>query len=88
MQQEQPVSLGQLRVNEFARIVGYLPGQPAFRQKLLAMGLTPGTLLMVKHVAPLGDPIEIYVRGYDLSLRKNEVKNIILERVHPCLLNT
>lgn len=44
-----------------------------YRSKLLAMGLIPGTSFTVSRIAPLGDPIEIKVRGYALSLRKNEV---------------
>ena len=48
------------------------------RRRLLDMGITPGTNLEVTGKAPLGDPIEILVRGYKLTLRKNEAKAIII----------
>jgi ferrous iron transport protein A len=47
-------------------------GSGKLRKRLLDMGLTKGTEIYVKKVAPLGDPIEISLRGYDLSLRKDE----------------
>jgi ferrous iron transport protein A len=43
-----------------------------YRQKLIAMGLLPGTEFTVSRIAPLGDPVEILVRGFALSIRKNE----------------
>lgn len=49
------------------------------RQRLLTMGITPGTLLTVRGVAPLGDPIDVEVRGYDLSLRREEAKYVHVE---------
>ncbi|MFP4254179.1 MAG: ferrous iron transport protein A [Halothece sp.] len=51
----------------------------AYKEKLLAMGLTPGTEFTVTHVAPLGDPIEIKVRGFKLSLRKDEAAALVVE---------
>ena len=48
----------------------------AYRRKLLAMGLTPGIQFEVVRVAPLGDPVEIRLRGYELSLRKQEASII------------
>jgi ferrous iron transport protein A len=64
--------LGDLKVGQSGHIVGYETGQRAYRQKLLSMGLTPGTHFTVTRHAPLGDPIEIEVRGFKLSLRKGE----------------
>lgn len=49
-----------------------MPGAGDYKRKLLGMGLTPGTILRVKRHAPLGDPTEIEVRGFALSLRKGE----------------
>ena len=46
------------------------------RQKLIDMGVIPGTEIMISNIAPLGDPIEICLRGYELSLRKSEAKQI------------
>ncbi|MGP3698693.1 FeoA family protein [Rhodobacter sp. NSM] len=62
-----------------ARVTGYAPGGAAYRQKLLSMGLTPGTALRVLRIAPLGDPIVIEVRGYQLSLRKAEADALSIE---------
>lgn len=53
----------------------------AIRKKLLDMGLTKNTEIHVRKVAPLGDPIEINIRGYELSLRKSEAANIEVEYV-------
>ncbi|MCG8403403.1 MAG: ferrous iron transport protein A [Firmicutes bacterium] len=49
------------------------------RRRILDMGLVPGVEVSVKGVAPLGDPMELFVRGYCLSLRKQEAANILVE---------
>ena len=46
------------------------------KRRLMDMGITKGTEIKVRKVAPLGDPVEINVRGYELSLRKNDAENI------------
>lgn len=51
-------------------------GEGALRDRLLDMGLTPGTKVMMRKVAPMGDPIELMLRGYELTLRKSDAKNI------------
>jgi Fe2+ transport system protein FeoA len=51
-------------------------GEGGFRRRLLEMGLLPGTCVMVKSVAPLGDPIELLVRGASLSIRKEEAATV------------
>lgn len=51
-------------------------GQGALRDRLLDMGLTPGTEVMVRKVAPMGDPIEITLRGYELTLRGEDARMI------------
>lgn len=56
-------------------------GQGALRRRLLDMGLTPNTEVLVRKVAPMGDPIEIYLRGYELTLRKNEAQNMEIREV-------
>ncbi|KGE72056.1 FeoA family protein [Spirochaeta lutea] len=58
-------------------IAGYRPGSSAYRRSLLSMGLTPGEEIHVTGIAPLGDPIEIELRGYNLSLRKAEAEILI-----------
>lgn len=56
-----------------------LAGTGAVRRRIMDMGLTRGTEVMVRKVAPLGDPIEINVRGYELSLRKADAELIEVE---------
>lgn len=62
-----------------ARIVGYEKTDPAYKAKLLSMGLTKGIEVRLIKRAPLGDPIELEVRGYRLSLRKDEANTLLLE---------
>lgn len=54
-------------------------GIALLKKRLLDMGITPGCLVKVERVAPLGDPVEITVRGYSLSLRKEEADVIMVE---------
>ena len=68
-------SLASLPAHQPARIAGFdLP--PERRERLLEMGLTPGAPVRVIRAAPLGDPIEVEVRGYRLSLRKQDAKGV------------
>ncbi|MGK0552250.1 ferrous iron transport protein A [Enterococcus faecalis] len=71
--------LDQLKVGETAKIVG-IHGQGAVKRRLMDMGLTKGVKIMVRKVAPLADPIELHVRGYELTLRKNEAALILVEK--------
>ncbi len=73
-------NLRELQAGEKGTVLGYTKENKAYRERLLAMGLTRGTELTVKRVAPLGDPVEITVRGFDLSLRKNEAAAVLIER--------
>jgi Fe2+ transport system protein FeoA len=52
-----------------------------FRRRLLDMGLTPKTKVMIRKVAPMGDPIEVYLRGYELTLRKEDASCIVVEEL-------
>ena len=54
---------------------------PMLRQRLLEMGLTKGSSVEFIRTAPMGDPIEILIRGYRLSLRKQEAESVLVERV-------
>lgn len=56
-----------------------LEGEGALKRRIMDMGITKGASLFVRKVAPLGDPIEITVRGYELSLRKADAEKIIVE---------
>ncbi|MBR8832907.1 MAG: ferrous iron transport protein A [Stigonema ocellatum SAG 48.90 = DSM 106950] len=64
--------LRDLAVGCTGQVVGYQTNARSYKAKLLAMGLTPGTEFTVIRRAPLGDPIEIQIRGFKLSLRKDE----------------
>ena len=55
-----------------------LTGEGAIKRHIMDMGITKGTDVYVRKVAPLGDPIEVTVRGYELSLRKNEAETILV----------
>lgn len=68
--------LKEMKVGGRGRILGIHQGEKVYRQRLLSMGLIPGTEFTVSRIAPLGDPVEIMVRGFALSLRKGEA-NII-----------
>ncbi len=56
-----------------------LNGKGAMRRRIMDMGLTRGARVCMRKVAPLGDPIEVSVRGYSLSIRKEDAANIIVE---------
>ena len=58
-------------------------GEGALRCRLLDMGLIPKTTVQVEKIAPLGDPMELRVRGYSLSLRKEDARNIEVEVQEP-----
>ncbi len=70
-----------LQAGDEGIIAGYASAQPEYRKKLLAMGMTPGTPFRVVRVAPLGDPVEISVRGYAVSLRRREAAVITVTAV-------
>jgi len=71
---------GQLRKGMRARVIA-MPTNSDALQRIQEMGLTLGTTFRVVKVAPLGDPVEIDVRGYRLCLRKAETKGIEVERI-------
>ena len=54
-------------------------GQGAVKRRIMDMGITKGTEIYVRKVAPLGDPMEVTVRGYELSLRKADAEMILVE---------
>ena len=72
------MTLDQLRVGKsaFIKSVG---GVGPLRLRLLDMGLIPRTKITMQKIAPMGDPIEIHVRDYELTLRKEDAKNIVLK---------
>lgn len=78
-------TLVELKPGETAKFIGFTHSNKTYRHKLLAMGLTPGTIILVKRIAPLGDPIEIQIRGFSLMLRKNEAQALKIERISTCI---
>ena len=60
-------------------VITAVGGQGALRRRLLDMGLTPKTRVLVRKVAPMGDPIELCLRGYELTLRKEDAARIQVE---------
>ena len=69
------MTLNELKTGETAKIVR-LNGGGAVKRRMMDMGLTSGTEVTVRRIAPLGDPIELSVRGYELSIRKDEAANV------------
>lgn len=72
------MTLNNLQVGKSGNITA-VGGNGSLRVRLLDMGLIPGTLVKVYKVAPLGDPIEIHLRGYSLTIRKEDAANISIE---------
>ena len=75
------MTLKDLQVGDRAKVTGFLEGGSAYRRKLLSMGLTPGAELSVTRVAPMGDPTEIRVRGFALSVRRDEAAAVSVEKL-------
>lgn len=72
--------LSQLQVGQSATVCG-IDGDTAYAQKLAMLGFTPGAIVAVVRNAPMGDPIQVRLRGYDLSLRRKEAAIVRLESV-------
>ncbi len=73
------MTLNELKIGESAAITA-VGGEGALRCRLLDMGLTPRTVVTLRKVAPMGDPIEIHVRGYELTLRVEDARQITVEK--------
>ena len=71
-------TLKSVRIGETAKVVK-LHGEGPVRRRIMDMGITKGIEVRVRRVAPLGDPIEVTVRGYELSLRKDDAEMIEVE---------
>ena len=74
------MTLDQLKIGASGTITS-VGGDGPLRCRLLDMGLTPRTLVTLRKVAPMGDPIEIHIRGYELTLRLEDARNIEIEEV-------
>ena len=71
-------TVARLRPGETGVVTG-LGSTGAVRRHIIDMGITPGAVIVMRKTAPMGDPIEINVRGYELSIRKSEAQNIRVE---------
>ena len=71
--------LSDLKIGQRAKVLGIHMDKPDIRRHLLDMGITKGTEILIKKVAPMGDPVDIELRGYELCIRKTEMKNIDVE---------
>ena len=74
------MTLDELKIGEKATVLT-VGGEGPLRRRLLDMGITPKTEVMMRKKAPLGDPIEIYLRGYELTLRLEDAKKIEIEEL-------
>ncbi len=72
-------NLAMLKVGEKARVVKINETNKEIRRHLLDMGITRGVEITVKKIAPMGDPIDILLRDYELCIRKADLKNIMIE---------
>lgn len=71
-------TLKQAKVGETVTVVK-LHGEGAVKRRIMDMGITKGVTVYVRKVAPLGDPVEVNVRGYELSIRKDEAEKVEVE---------
>ena len=67
------MTLGEAKVGSTV-VVTKIEGDSAYKRRIMDMGLTKGTEIYIRKVAPLGDPVEVTVRGYELSVRKNDAQ--------------
>lgn len=72
------MTLDMMEIGKETKIIA-VNGQGSLRRRLLDMGLTPNTKVMIRKVAPMGDPIELNLRGYELTIRLDDAKNIEVE---------
>ena len=70
--------LNEFEIGESGKIIK-VEAEGKIKRRLFDMGVTPGANVVLKKVAPLGDPVEVTLRGYELSLRKDEAKCVLVE---------
>jgi len=70
--------LTDLKIKEKAVIQGFQQGNQILQDRLMELGIVPGTKVLLKRFAPLGDPLEIVVRGYSLAIRKEDARQILI----------
>ena len=72
------MTLGEAEVGSTVQVTR-ISGEGAYKRRIMDMGITKGTEVFVRKVAPLGDPVEVTVRGYELSLRKADAQMIEIQ---------
>ena len=70
--------LDEFQIGEIGQVIK-VEGEGRLRRRMFDMGVTPGATILLKKKAPLGDPLEVTLRGYELTLRKSEANLVILE---------
>ena len=75
-------TLNTIQPGQTVKVVKLL-GDGGTKRRIMDMGVTKGTSVFVRKVAPLGDPVEVTIRGYELSLRKAEAEHVEVEAVEP-----
>lgn len=76
------LTLSNVAIGKMVKLIAFKAGSQLYRHKLLAMGLTPGVIMQVVAKAPFGGPIQLNLRGYQLSLRPNECQHIVVEGIY------
>ena len=71
-------TVNEMKIGEQAVVIG-LGCSGALRRRIIDMGITPGAVIIMRKAAPMGDPLEINVRGYELSIRRSEAREITVE---------
>lgn len=79
-------TVANLKPGEYGTVMS-IGSSGAIRRRIIDMGITPGAVVFMRKSAPFGDPIEINVRGYELSIRKSEAKEIYLSEVQKSAKN-
>lgn len=75
----QKCDLSKLKKGQRAKVLEINLDKKEMRRHLLDMGITKGTEILIKKIAPMGDPVDIELRGYELCIRKEEMRNIKVE---------
>lgn len=73
------LTLSDIKVGSSAVVVGF-GTMGTLKRRLIDIGITPGVKIKVKKVAPLGDPLQVNLRGYELSIRRSEALNIFVKK--------
>ena len=73
--------IGELKIGDKGKVIRFNKMDKTYKQKLLSMGIIRGAEFIVTRKAPFGDPVEINIKGYNLSLRKDEANAVLVEKI-------